>query len=168
MHAYTKRAYARCAYEAPIMYTDYDTGKYYHAQIYNNSPRGMYFESDHSLQPELDIYIKMVNYAPGKSGPEAYRAYRAKVKWCKRIDKSTLNRYGIGIEYIPKGHIFNDRDVYGATHTCDLCGTEMSSGEIQKTDDYVLLCISCFNYLEDLPEGKIKESIKNFLLGNVV
>jgi hypothetical protein len=30
------------------------------------------------------------------------------------------------------------------------------------------LCINCFNYLEDLPEGKIKESIKEFLIGNVI
>ena len=32
----------------------------------------------------------------------------------------------------------------------------------------VCLCINCFNYLKDLPEGKIKGSIKEFLIGNVI
>jgi len=40
--------------------------------------------------------------------------------------------------------------------------------EILENEDFVYLCINCFNYLEDLPEGKIKESIKEFLIGNVI
>ena len=168
MPANTKRSYARCVCEVPIMYTDYDTEKYHHAKIYNSSLGGMYFESDHSLQPESDIYIKMINYAPDAPGPEAYRTYRAKVKWCKKIDKSISYRYGIGIEHMTKSHLVYDRSVEGDTYSCDLCGIEVPSGEIQNTDDFVFLCISCFNYLGELPEGKIKESINDFLLGNVI
>lgn len=168
MTAYTKRAYPRCAHEAPIMCTDYDTRKYYHAKIYNSSLEGLYFESYKSLQPESDIYIKMINYAPDTPGPEAYRAYRAKVKWCKKIDKSVPYRYGIGIKHSAISHMVYDRSVQNDTYSCNLCGTEMPSGEIQETDDFVFLCISCFNCLEGLREGKIKESIKDFLLGNVI
>ena len=54
------------------------------------------------------------------------------------------------------------------TISCDLCGERMPSGVSQETDDFVSLCLNCFNYLEDLPEGKIKESINKFLVGNVI
>lgn len=66
---------------------------------------------------------------------------------------------------------FNRNQIFilkGDTYSCDLCGIELPSGKIQETDDFIFLCISCFNYLEDLPEGQIKESIKDFLLGNVI
>jgi hypothetical protein len=42
------------------------------------------------------------------------------------------------------------------------------SGEIHETDDFVWLCINCVKYIEALPDGKIKESIKEFLAGNVI
>ena len=54
------------------------------------------------------------------------------------------------------------------TISCDLCGERMPSGVSRETDDFVSFCLNCFNYLEDLPEGKIKESIKKNLVGNVV
>lgn len=46
------------------------------------------------------------------------------------------------------------------TISCDLCGEVKPSGEIHETDDFVCLCKICFNYIDALPEGKIKESIK--------
>ena len=54
------------------------------------------------------------------------------------------------------------------TNTCDLCGEEMSDEEVQETDDFTCLCSTCFEYLESLPGGNIKESIKAFLIGNVI
>ena len=168
MSAFTKRAYSRDAYEAPIMYANYDTENYYQAKMYNSSAGGMYFESDHSIKPKSDICIKMINYRADKSGPEAYKAYRAKVRWCKKIDKGDNSRYGIGIQYLVKSHTVYGGNVHGSTSSCDLCGERMRSGEIHETDDFICLCINCFKYLDELPEGKIKESIKEFLTGNVI
>lgn len=168
MSAFTKRAYSRNAYDAPIMYANYDTENYYHAKIYNSSAGGMYFESDHSIKPKSDICIKMINYRADTSGPEAYKAYRAKVRWCKKIDKDDTSRYGIGIQYLVKSHTVYGGNVHGSTCSCDLCGEKMSSGEIQETDDFICLCMNCFKYLDELPEGNIKESIKEFLTGNVI
>ena len=168
MVAFTKRAYSRNAYEAPIMYADYDTENYYHAKMYNSSLGGMYFEADHAIKPKSDICIKMINYRPDTSGPEAYKAYWAKVRWCKKIDKEETSRYGIGIQYLVKSHTVYGGSVHGSTYACDLCGEQVPSGEIHETDDFVWLCIDCFKYIEALPEGKIKESIKDFLAGNVI
>lgn len=168
MSALIKRAYSRNAYEAPIMYANYDTENYYHAKMCNSGLGGMYFESERALQPGSDICIKMENHSSDESGPEAFKAYRAKVKWCKKIDKSETSCYGIGIQYLAKSHTVYGGNVHGLTCSCDLCGEKVPSGEILENEDFVCLCINCFNYLEELPEGNIKESIKQFLIGNVI
>lgn len=168
MPANTKRAYARCVCEVPIIYKEYDTGKYHHAKIYNSSTGGMYFESDHSVQPESDIYIKMINYAPDTSGPEVFKAYRARVKWCNKRSKTGTYCYGIGIQYLDKSHTVYGGNVHGSSCSCDLCGEKVPSEGILENEDLVCLCMDCFNYLEGFPEGWIKESIKKFLIGNVI
>jgi hypothetical protein len=57
---------------------------------------------------------------------------------------------------------------HGISYSCDFCGEKIPSDKILEIEDLVYLCQSCFNYFEDLPEGKIKESIKEFLIGNVI
>ena len=59
-------------------------------------------------------------------------------------------------------------NVHGFSCSCDLCGEKVASDEILEIEDLVCLCNRCFNYFEDLPDGKIKESIKDFLIGNVI
>jgi len=58
--------------------------------------------------------------------------------------------------------------VHGLKCSCDLCGEKVPSEEIFELEDPVYLCSSCFNYFEDIPEGKIKESVKELLIGNVI
>lgn len=59
-------------------------------------------------------------------------------------------------------------NVHGLNCSCDLCGEKVRSDEILEIEDHVCLCNSCFNYFKDLPEGKIKEGIMEFLIGNVI
>jgi len=59
-------------------------------------------------------------------------------------------------------------NVHGFSCSCDLCGEKVASDEILEIEDLVCLCNRCFNYFEDLPDGKIKESIRDFLIGNVI
>ena len=168
MSTLIKRSYSRNSYEVPIMYANYDTENYYNAKMYNSGLGGMYFESERALQPGSDICIKMATHSFGKSEPEAYKAYRARVKWCKKRSKTGISCYGVGIQYLAKSHTVYGGNVHGLTCSCDLCGEKVASEEILENEDFVYLCINCFNYLEDLPEGKIKESIKEFLIGNVI
>jgi hypothetical protein len=136
--------------------------------MYNTSPNGMYFESERALQPETDICIKMATHLSEEPEPEAFKVCRARVKWCEKINKSGISCYGIGIQYLAESHTVDGRKVHGLSRSCDLCGEERHSEEILEIEDYVYLCNRCFNYLGGLPEGKIKESIREFLIGNVI
>jgi hypothetical protein len=168
MSTIKQRAYSRKTYEAPIMYTNYDTENYFSAKMFNSSLSGVYFESERALQPESDICIKMVPQLSEAPEPELCRACRARVKWCEKINKSGISCYGIGVQYLAESHTVDGGKVHGLTSSCDLCGEKVPSDEILEIEDHVHLCHCCFNHFEDLPEGKIKEGIKEFLIGNVI
>ena len=57
---------------------------------------------------------------------------------------------------------------FGMNLECDLCGEIASYTELHKADDFVYLCSLCFTRLEVLSEGEIKESIRRFLIRNVI
>jgi hypothetical protein len=168
MATQTKRVYSRKRYVAPIMYANYTAEKYYRAQMYNSSVAGMYFESDDALQPGAGVCIKMVNYVPETDGTEAYRFYQAKVKWCKNIAKADASYYGVGVQYVAKGHTVCEGNVCESGYSCSLCGENHPYDEIHETEDFVYLCSHCFKQLEALPDGRIKKSIDDFLIGNVI
>ncbi|MBW2429776.1 MAG: PilZ domain-containing protein [Deltaproteobacteria bacterium] len=168
MYIKTNRVYSRSAHEAPILYTTYDTENYYHARMFNSSLGGLYFESERALQPESDICIKMVTHPSEEPGPETFKACRARVKWCQKRNKSGIFCYGVGIQYLAKSPTVYGEKAHGLGCSCDLCGEKVPSGEILENEDFIYLCRSCFNYLAGLPEGNIKESIKEFLIGNVL
>ena len=50
--------------------------------------------------------------------------------------------------------------------SCDLCGLH-TSGEKYATPDGLSLCLICFQKMEDLENGSIKDSILKFTMGNV-
>lgn len=158
-----KRAHSRRKYEAAIRYGNFNADVYFDARTYNSSMDGMYFESVHGPRPKSDIYIQMLNYTPEGEGPEAYRFYRAKVKWCKQIVDPRGSSYGVGVQYIARSRIAS-----GAAYTCSLCGDNIPYGKFHQTEDFVYWCQGCFKHFDSLPEGKVKESIKNFLIGNVI
>jgi hypothetical protein len=170
MSTLKKRAYPRKNYEAPIMYTNYDMENYRPAKMYNTSLNGMYFESGRALQPESDICIKRVTHLSEAPELEVCKACPCwgRVKWCEKINKSGISCYGIGLQYLAKSHTVDGGKVHGLSCLCDLCDEKVASDEILEIEDHVCLCHSCFNYFEDLPEGKIKEGIKEFLIGNVI
>ena len=168
MFPYAKRNYSRNNYKAHILYADYETDNYIDAKMFNYSHNGMYFEIDRDLKPGTDIYIEMVNYLPDEPGPEAYKAYKASVRWRRKTQKQGALRYGVGIEYLDKSHIVFADKIYKITCSCDLCGANKPSREICKEDDCVCLCHNCYRYLNGLPDGTTKASIKRILVGNVI
>jgi hypothetical protein len=170
MSTLKKRAYSRKTYEAPIMYTNYDTENCCPAKMYNTSLNGMYFESERALLPESDICIWRVTHLSEALEPEVCKdcLCRGRVKWCEKINKSGISCYGIGVQYLAESHTVDGGKVHGLSCSCDLCGEKVATDEILEIEDHVCLCNSCFNYFEELPEGKIKEGIKEFLIGNVI
>lgn len=163
MAAHIKRAYLRNYYEALIMHANFNLENYCDAKTYNSSVAGMYFESNYILHQNSDICIKTGNYLPDTDGPEAYRFYRAKVRWCKDMAKGDAHLYGIGVQYLVKSHI-----VGGPSYSCGLCGENIPYGKIHIIDDFVYLCSGCFKQFEGLSDKMIKKSIEDFIIGNVL
>ncbi len=108
MKATKKRACPRSYDESPILLQTKDNyacynkvNKYYtYAKMYNSCMDGMYFETDFALQPGSDICIKIINLTPDDTYcPEAYKAYKGKVKWCKETSDPDNTGYGVGVQY---------------------------------------------------------------------
>ena len=150
------RAYTRDNCESPIRYAMSDAETYRDAKMYNKSEGGMYFESEsNTLRPGSELCIKMVNYSHALHEPEAHDGYRAEVVWCRKIKEGAATpRYGVGVRF--------------TLNVCDKCGSKVSYQNIRKTDKLVFLCSDCFETLEKLSDGKIKESVENYLIGNVI
>jgi len=163
MSAYVKRAGNRSVYEAPIMWADFNTENYYPAKTFNSSEGGMYFESDYAPKTKINIRIKTLNYLPNTNGPEAYKFYEAKVKWCRDLPTTDASRYGVGVQYLVKS-----QNIEGTDYPCSLCGEIIPYGKIHSVEEFVYLCSHCFNHYKSLPDGMIKKSIKDFLIGNVI
>jgi hypothetical protein len=160
---YVERAGKRCSYEAPIMWADFNTEKYYRGRTCNCSHGGMCFETDCAAKTKTIIRIKTVNYLPSTDGPEAYKFYEAKVKWCIDLPVIDTPRYGVGVQYLVKSH-----NIEGPDYPCSLCGAIISCGNINCVREFVYLCPPCFNHYQSLPDGMIKESIMDILIGNVI
>lgn len=100
MAKYTKRSYARNYSESRIMYSFSKHKNYQIAKMLNSSTEGMHFEAGYAIEPGSEICIKMLNYSPDINySPEAYKAFRATVKWCKEMENSDSSSYGIGVQY---------------------------------------------------------------------
>ena len=168
MKVYAKRAYPRNNYEAPIMYARIGTDDYSDSRMYNFSRNGLYFEPKQPLVPESDIVVVMVNYAPGTFGPEAYRSYAAKIRWCREIPQRKADLYGVGVELFARSNEILNPEIRETVHTCDLCGELCPSENIRLTEDHFLLCDNCDKHMGAMPNGMIKDSINRFLAGNVL
>jgi len=161
-----RRIYTRHYYEAPMIYAGSEKNSYSNGTMYNISAGGMYFETDYMLDQDSHIYIKMINFSPDTYTPGAYKAYMAKVVWCRKTGKKPI--YGAGVRYVASGHIPHGRDIHGLTHSCDLCGHKTSPAEIHETDDSLHLCPDCFRHLGRVIDGKIRDSVLKFISGNVL
>jgi hypothetical protein len=168
MEPYARRVYPRGHYEAPILYARVGSDSYYDSRMYNFSEGGMYFEPERPLAPESDLSIIMVNYDPGTFGPEAYKSYIAKTRWCTEVTRAERHRFGVGAKFLSKSHEIPVADLCKMRVHCDLCGKLCGSGEIKQTEDYFNLCRHCLKHMNAMPDGSIKESIHRFLSGNVV
>jgi hypothetical protein len=53
-------------------------------------------------------------------------------------------------------------------HQCDLCGVLMPASRLQTTDGNVQLCDHCYGQYVCIPQGKIRQCLQRYLMGNVV
>jgi hypothetical protein len=73
-----------------------------------------------------------------------------------------------------RGEIFKaQEEIYkgretGLEYTCDLCDKKSPFEYIHRTTEHVDLCRDCHKYISAIPEGKLKDSLMRFLMGNVI
>ena len=149
-NALNYRAFQRIPCEVSIMYSYIDSENYSSAKMVNCGVGGMYFEVEKPVRSGKDIYIKLMDSRTVISELDDTDCYRAEVLWCRQNGDS----YGVGVRFV--------------TNICQQCGEKIPSREICRTDDFVYLCTPCSTQLAMLHDGKIKESIENYLIGNVV
>jgi hypothetical protein len=85
--------------DTSIVFTDVKgPNKYKHVKMYNFNENGIYFESDCELIPGTEIIIEVSNYFPGPSTLDGKDLFRAKVRWCNKVENS--NSFAIGTEIL--------------------------------------------------------------------
>jgi hypothetical protein len=167
MTTQTRRKYPRYYDHGPILFAGYNSQSYRKAVMHNSCVDGMYFESDAPLDPKFEMYIKVSRHRPICFGPEPYKAYRAKVKWCRQVASGNTPRYGIGAQFTAKSHLSYGLNIKNYDNLCDFCEEKVTDRQIHQTETGLLLCPDCCRYMETLP-SRIEESVERFLLGNVV
>jgi hypothetical protein len=96
---YLDRSNERYAYEATVLFEDYEVHKVSPARMYDYSKGGMYLETEHAPRIGRGAIIHMVNYAADASEPEDIRRYYGRVMWLNKISGMVVfNRYGVGVE----------------------------------------------------------------------
>ena len=137
-------------------------------RMLNYSTGGMCYETDQQLEPESEVCIVMQNYSPSQSGPERYRSYLTRVCWIEPIAAKDNHLYAAGARIIARSHEILSARADEPRHLCDLCGALMPVRRLQDTTEKVQLCEQCYKHFQSIPEGKIRECVARFLVGNVV
>ena len=168
MSSLQRRILPRTTHKSPIQYAYLDSNEYNDSMIYNVSKTGIYFENFDPVQPQSKIRIKMVNYSPTAKGVEAARFYLGKTRWCRELSLSETTLFGIGVQLLAKSNHKDYSDLLRISQTCDLCGRTIPSETITELDKCIELCQNCCKSMGKIPEGKGKDMVKRFLMGNVV
>lgn len=167
----TQRVHPRIDSSAAIQYAalhDNGPGQFRATHMLNFSAGGMCYETDQQLEPESEVCVVMQNYSPDHSGPERYRSYLTRVCWIEPLAAQDNHRYSTGARIIARSHEILVAAVDEPHHLCDLCGALMPVGRLQVTAENAQLCEQCHKHFQSIPEGKIRECVARFLIGNVV
>ncbi|MBT8340957.1 MAG: hypothetical protein HKP58_14345 [Desulfatitalea sp.] len=165
------RAYPRVSFEAPIQYGVSNAGtclQLHAARTLNYSAGGFCYETDEQLPPEAEVCIIMSNYTPGQNGPESFRSYLTRLRWMQPLPVTQEKRYAAGAQIIARSHDVLDICAEEPRHDCDLCGALTALPRLQKIAGDAQLCGSCFRHFQSFPQGKGRQCLERFLMGNVV
>ncbi|MEJ2154169.1 MAG: hypothetical protein P8X96_02445 [Desulfobacteraceae bacterium] len=162
------RAHVRKAHEAPIQYALLNSAQFESTRTYDYSADGLCYETTHKLEPETEVCILMENYAPNRSGPEAYRSYVARIRWIHLLSKNGKDRYAAGAQIIERSHDILTSEAQLPQIRCDLCGKTEPRHRIQTTGTGADLCQRCMKHFSNIPSTKIRQCVERFLLGNII
>jgi hypothetical protein len=164
----SRRLFPRQACHHPIKYRSVEMDGYSEAIVYNYNKIGMYFETQAILMPSEGLHIIMSAHSQSSQEPENFLYYTAQTVWCKSISGTDNPMYGCGARLIKRSKKMDEINAEIICHTCDMCDLKIPCQDLCRTKDFLYLCPSCGQHLNAISEGKIKGSIKRFLIGNVI
>ena len=141
-------------------------GDFLNATMLNQSSGGMYLVSHQPIGCDTGIYVNMLQ----SIDRELYRGFFGRVKWCRELKRSDdlEDHYGMGINFVIKSHNYFGGIGCMTECCCDICGEKMAFNKLIKTSDYVFECPSCNMTLSSYPDGNLKSTINNYLMGNIL
>ena len=148
------------------MYGGCDYESYNRAVMINSCHDGMYFESVTPSRPQTNIFIKIYVDLPKSFASEQYKAFRARVKWCRQFTAGEKHFYGTGVQYLVKSHLLYGANILNADNLCDYCDQQITDRLIHRTESGLILCNSCLQHIETLP-GNMVNAVERVLMGNV-
>jgi hypothetical protein len=161
-----RRTSPRDVLQAPILISEQPDGNYLNAIMCNQSKNGMYIVSQKPLICESGLYVNMLHGAHS----DIYRGFFGRVKWCRELKRSSDldDHFGIGINFVIRSHHYFGGIGMTTECCCDICGEKMPFEKLLKTKDYIFECPRCHDALDCYPEGSLKSSITNYLMGNIL
>ncbi len=168
MAAFVQRAHPRQAIQVPIKYRPAQSDQFFGARTLNYSSDGLCLEIDQKVEPQTEIYVVMENYTPDQHGPEGYRAYRTSVRWIRPLSANGDQGFVAGTQIMVRSHELPEDHVDEPRQICDLCGDLIQECGLHCTDENAQLCDPCYHHYCKLPEGKARECVERFIVGNVV
>lgn len=162
------RSHPREAYQAPIQFALLNSADFEPATTFNYSPEGLCYEVPRNLDPDTEVCILMENYAPGQTGPEAYRSYVARIRWIHLLSRNGSERYAAGAQIVARSHDVLTSEKQLPTFRCDLCGKLEPRHRLLSTDSGLDLCQRCMKHFSNIPSEKIRLCVERFLMGNVI
>ncbi len=162
------RSHIRTAYQAPIQYAILNSAQFEPGRTYDYSAEGLCYEVHHKLEPETEVCILMDNYAPDRTGPEAYRSYVARIRWIHLLSQNGSDRYAAGAQIVARSHDVLTSEEQLPNYRCDLCSKAVPRHRVQSTATGVDLCCKCMKHFSNIPSRKIRQCVERFLLGNVI
>jgi hypothetical protein len=141
-------------------------GNYINAFMQNQSKGGMYLVTPQPIDCESGLYVNMLESAER----DIYRGFFGRVKWCRELKRSEdLNdHFGVGIHFVIKSHQYFGGIGCMTECCCDICGEKMALQKLIKTREFVLECPACHSALDRYPDGSLKSTINNYLMGNIL
>jgi hypothetical protein len=162
------RVHPRKTYHLPIEYALLNSDRFEQAHTYDYSAEGLCYESPSKIEPDTEVCIVMQNYTPGRSGPEAYRSYVARIKWINPISNNGGNRYAAGAQIVARSHEVLSTEEKLPRVACDLCDSLEPLNRIRQISEGVYLCRQCLKHFNRIPSEKIRQCVERFLVGNVI
>jgi len=98
-----KRSYHRCAYNASIGLSSFNSGQWLEAESLDHCKKGMCIKSNINFRPGTTLLIRVKNYPAKGSCPCAFEGLPSmtlgEVKWCRETPDSIFSSFKIGVKY---------------------------------------------------------------------